>query len=289
MDGPWVQRSITRPFRMHGIRDTPTAMSQENVELVRKGYDAMLEGGIEAALAYIDPQFEMDLPPEIGPEPQVVRGHEALRRWFETAMEVLEEFRIEPEEFIDAGEQVVVPVRILGRGRTSGIEAVQRVTQVWTIRDGLSVRMDSYVDTESALAAAVGRSAGRPVDVVSAQFAAFASGDLAAVAEFWHPDIDWRAVEGAADDVGVIKGHAGLRRYYQDWIETFDQLQAEVEEVLAENGDRVAVVVHNSGIGRVSGVPTDGHYYVTCTVRDGLIVSGREYATREQAIDAARS
>ncbi len=288
MDGLWVRRSITRPVRMHAIRDTATAVSRENIELVRNGYDALREGGIDAALAYIDPQFEMDLPPEIGPEPQVVRGHDAMRRWFETTMQVLEEFRIEPEEFIDAGERVVVPVRILGRGRASGIEAVQRVTQVWTIRDGRSMRMDSYVDRESALAA-VGRSEHGAASVVSAQFAAFASGDLDAVAEFWHPDIDWRAVEGAADDIGVIKGHAGLRRYYQDWIETFDQLQANVEEVLAENGDRVAVVVHNSGIGRVSGVPADGHYYVTCTVRDGLIVSGREYATREQAIDAARS
>jgi ketosteroid isomerase-like protein len=263
-------------------------MSQENVELVRKGYDALREGGIDAALSYIDPQFEMDLPPEIGPEPQVVRGHEELRRWFEMAMEVLEEFRIEPEQFIDAGDQVVVPVRILGRGRTSGIDAVQRVTQVWTIRDGRSVRMDSYIDRESALAA-VGGSEHGPAKVVSAQFAAFASGGLDAVAEFWHPEIEWRAVEGAADDVGVIKGRGGLRRYYQDWIDMFDELRAEVEEVLAENGDRVAVVVHNSGVGRVSGVPTDGHYYVTCTVRDGLIVSGREYATREQAIEAARS
>jgi ketosteroid isomerase-like protein len=262
-------------------------MPHENVELVRKGYEALREGGIDAALAYMDPKFEMDLPPEIGPEPQVVRGHDAVRRWFETAMEVLEEIRIEPEQFIAAGsDKVVVPVRIIARGRSSGLEAVQQVTQVWTIHDGLSVRMDSYIDTESALAA-VGPSERGAADVVTEQFAAFERGGLDAMAEFWHPDIDWRAVEGAADDVGVIKGYAGLRRYYQDWADTFDRLRAEVEEVLVENDERVAVVVHNSGVGRVSGVSTDGHYYVACTVRDGLIVSGREYATREQAIDAA--
>jgi ketosteroid isomerase-like protein len=47
------------------------------------------------------------------------------------------------------------------------------------------------------------------------------------------------------------------------------------------------VVVHNSGRGRSSGVRTDGRYYVVCTVRDGRIVSGREYETREQALEAA--
>jgi ketosteroid isomerase-like protein len=39
------------------------------------------------------------------------------------------------------------------------------------------------------------------VEVVRRQFEAFKGGDLDAVAEFWHPDIDWRAVEGAADDM----------------------------------------------------------------------------------------
>jgi ketosteroid isomerase-like protein len=262
-------------------------MSKQNVEVVRKGYEALRKGGIDAALAFMDPEFEMDLPPEIGPEPQVVRGHEAVRRWFETAMEALEEIRIEPEEFIDAGERVVVPVRIIGRGRTSGLEAVQHVTQVWTIRDGLSVRMDSYVDAESALEA-VGLPRRGAAAVVSKQFAAFEHGGLDAMAEFWHPEIEWRAVEGAADDVGVIKGRAGLRRYYQDWADTFDQLRAEVEEVLLETDERAAVVVNNSGIGRASGVSTEGHYYVACTVRDGLIVSGREYATPGEAVAAAR-
>ena len=123
-------------------------------------------------------------------------------------------------------------------------------------------------------------------DVVRKQFAAFESGGLDAVTEFWHPDIEWRAVEGAADDVGLMRGHGELRRYYQDWIDTFEDLRAEVEEILFEDDDRAAVVVHNSGRGRASSVPTEGHYYVACVVRDGHIVAGREYATRQEALEA---
>jgi ketosteroid isomerase-like protein len=126
------------------------------------------------------------------------------------------------------------------------------------------------------------------VEVVRRQFAALEHGGLDAVAAYWHPEIDWRAVEGAADDVGVISGPDALRRYYQDWVETFDDLRGDVGEVLFEAGDRVAVAVHNSGRGRASGVVTRGRYYVVCTVREGLIVSGREYDSREQALLAVR-
>jgi ketosteroid isomerase-like protein len=127
-----------------------------------------------------------------------------------------------------------------------------------------------------------------PAEVVRQQFAAFEHGGLDRVAGFWHPEIEWRAVEGAADDVGVMKGHDALRRYYEDWIDTFDQLHAEVEEVIFEAGDSAVVVVHNSGLGRASGVRTEGRYYVTCRVRDGEIMSGREYETREQALEAVQ-
>jgi ketosteroid isomerase-like protein len=130
--------------------------------------------------------------------------------------------------------------------------------------------------------------ASESADVVRRQFAALQDGGLDAVEAFWHPDIEWRAVAGAADDVGPIHGRAALRRYYQDWVDTLDDLRADLEEVLAEKGDRVAVTMRNSGRGRASGVVTEGRYHVACTVRDGLIVSGREYATREEAIEAVQ-
>jgi ketosteroid isomerase-like protein len=123
--------------------------------------------------------------------------------------------------------------------------------------------------------------------VLRRSFEGFERGGLDVVARFWHPDIEWRAVEGAADDVGVMTGTDALRRYYQDWIETFEDLRAEVVEVILESDDRVAALIYHSGRGRASRVVTDGRYYVACTIRDGLILSGREYETREQALEAA--
>ena len=128
---------------------------------------------------------------------------------------------------------------------------------------------------------------GESSEVLRRHFAAFEFGGLDAVAEYWHPQIEWRAVKGAADDVGIIDGPDELRRYYSDWTDMLDQLSAEVEEIIFERDDRVAAVVHNSGRGRASGVPVEGRYYVACTVRDGLIVAGREFSTREEALEAA--
>jgi len=125
-------------------------------------------------------------------------------------------------------------------------------------------------------------------DVVRSYFRTFGSGGVDAAAEFWHPEIEWRAIDGALDDVGVLRGRDALRRYYQDWIDTLAELRAEVEEILYETDDRVAAVIRNSGRGRTSGVPTKGRYYVACIVREGWIVAGREYASREEALEAVR-
>ena len=122
-------------------------------------------------------------------------------------------------------------------------------------------------------------------DVVRRQFDAFRD-SLDAAAEFWDADIDWRAAEGAADDVGVMKGTEALRRYYRQWIESFDELRAEVEEVIVETGNRCAVEVRNSGRPHGSDAVVRGRYFVVCTVRQGRIVSGREYESRREALAA---
>jgi ketosteroid isomerase-like protein len=128
--------------------------------------------------------------------------------------------------------------------------------------------------------------ASRPSEVVRRHFGTFGAGGLEDAAKLWHPDIEWRAIEGALDDVGVIRGRDAMRRYYAEWVETIDDLRAEVE-IAFEDDQVVAALVRNSGRGRVSSVPATGSYYVACLVRDGQIVAGREYGSRDDAVAAA--
>lgn len=126
------------------------------------------------------------------------------------------------------------------------------------------------------------------MEVVRRSWEAFNRGGLDAIEEFWHPDIEWRAAEGEVDDIGVFRGRDGMRRYYGDWLDTFDDWQVEVAEVVFHEDECVVAVVRSSARGRASGVRTHGRYAIVYTVRGGQIVSGREYGTTDQALEALR-
>ena len=64
------------------------------------------------------------------------------------------EWTLEPEEFIDAGERVVVLARLSARGRASGVALVRRDGMVWTVRGGKAVRLDYFNRPADALEAA---------------------------------------------------------------------------------------------------------------------------------------
>ena len=115
---------------------------------------------------------------------------------------------------------------------------------------------------------------------------AFAEGGLDAMAEFWDPDIDWRAAEGAIDDIGEIHGPVAVHRYMEDWIDTFDDFRVVVEELRDVGDDRVLSIQRLKGRAKLSGTETDLRYAVVYTVRDGKVVRAREYLSVEGALEA---
>ena len=103
----------------------------------------------------------------------------------------------------------------------------------------------------------------------------------------WTDDIDYRAVEGAPDDHGPIHGKAEMRAYMQDWFDTFDDLKVEPLEVIDAGPDQAVAVVRFGGRAKLSGVEVDLTFAALYTVRDGKVARGREYWTKEQALEAA--
>jgi ketosteroid isomerase-like protein len=99
----------------------------------------------------------------------------------------------------------------------------------------------------------------------------------------WAPDIDHRAIEGAPDDVGPIVGRDAMRAYLAEWYEMFPGLAVVPEEIIDAGLGRVIVMWHVSGTAKASGVPTELRLAIAYTIRDGRIVRGREYLTREEA------
>ena len=88
-------------------------------------------------------------------EGQVYRGLPELIHTFETVdLEAWEERRLEPEEFLDVDDLVVLLLHEYRRGRGSGVELESHTAVVFTVRDGRVVRVRGYMDQDAALTAA---------------------------------------------------------------------------------------------------------------------------------------
>ncbi len=125
-------------------------MSQENVEVVRRFYEAISRRDHAGALACLAPDVIYGVLQE-GP----ANGPDAVKAmWDRWESEWEEGGTTVPEEFIGAGDRIVVAVHETGRARGSGIEVDARVFNVFTFRDGKVVRKVELTKRSDALEAA---------------------------------------------------------------------------------------------------------------------------------------
>jgi ketosteroid isomerase-like protein len=129
-------------------------MSTENIDALRAALEAFNSRDIGRILGFLDPDFEVEVPPALSAEPDTYRGHEGARRYFESFWETMDEIRFRPQRFWDAGESVVVAMRLTAKGRHTAIPVEQRFAQVWTFRDGKATRARTYLSEAEALNAA---------------------------------------------------------------------------------------------------------------------------------------
>ena len=125
------------------------------------------------------------------------------------------------------------------------------------------------------------------VAAVEDAYMALARDGLDGFLDHWTDDLDHRSIEGAPDDRGPIHGKQAMRAYVQDWIDMFDAFRIAPVELIDAEGCVVVAVMSYGGRARQSGIEIAGTYGVVFTIRDGNITRGREYATREQALEAA--
>jgi ketosteroid isomerase-like protein len=129
-------------------------MSQENVEVVREVYRCGELRDWDRLAELFDRDAEQHGTVGGLEEGFVARGVDEIRQVLESAEEAWDEQWVEPEKFIDAGDQVVVFQREYQRGKTSGIELAADTAAVLDLRDGRIVRVQGFMDRAAALAAA---------------------------------------------------------------------------------------------------------------------------------------
>lgn len=129
-------------------------MTQENVEIVRAIYAAYAQGDVEAAVGHFGAEIEWSEPPRSPRGVRPYRGVEGARQSLGAWVSAWDEYRLELDELIDAGDDVLARSRQTVRGKGSGIEVEQPLFSVWTLRDGKVVRHRMYHDEREALEAA---------------------------------------------------------------------------------------------------------------------------------------
>ncbi len=126
-------------------------MSQENVAIVRRAYESFSRAGLDALLEHFHPDAEYDITSAIGPYAGMYYGRAAIRNFLADYFESWEYVQMEPEDFIEVGEDhVVVLLHMHMRGKGSGVEVDAHTHNVWTLRDGKAVRMAVYNDKAEA-------------------------------------------------------------------------------------------------------------------------------------------
>ena len=129
-------------------------MSQENVEIVRRVYEASARRDTETVLSLYASDIEWDM--RRNPygelfETDVRIGHAELRAWFREWYAAFEDFEHECDELIDAGDHVVTVGTDRCRGRESGVQVERTLAGVWTLRNGKVVRVVWFASKEQAL------------------------------------------------------------------------------------------------------------------------------------------
>jgi ketosteroid isomerase-like protein len=125
-------------------------MSQENVQIVQRGFEQYFATG-EPPWDVYDEGIEVY--DHDTPDQGVYRGHAGVARWLEDWGAAWAEWSIDLEQLIDAGDSVVVFIRMRTTGLGSGIQTDREDAQVLRLRDAQVVRLDYFNDRRQALKA----------------------------------------------------------------------------------------------------------------------------------------
>ena len=127
-------------------------MSRENLELVRRMYEAFSRGDAEVALSYFDPEVVMDASHRV--DGRIGHGRQELTAILAEWLGTWDEWREEIEETRDLGDNRVLVISTQrGVGKGSGVEWKNRFAMLYEVQGGKVTRWTIYDDLSQALEA----------------------------------------------------------------------------------------------------------------------------------------
>jgi ketosteroid isomerase-like protein len=267
-------------------------MSRDDVEIVRRVFDAIARRDSAAVLALYDPHVEIEVMRGAFAEfvlgEGVYRGYEGLRTVQRALSEAFASIETICEELIDAGRHVLSASRYRARGRGSGIEVEGPLQYgVWTIRDGKIARVVWFSTRAEALEATSAREAAENIETVRRILDAWGQGDFRTQADALDPDIAFETFMPDAVENVVARGSAQLEAFTREWLAQWRDYRVVGEEFRVIGPDRVFVSVRQVGTGGHSDVEVDSPGYTVWRLRDGKVVELSLHYDRGEALGTA--
>jgi ketosteroid isomerase-like protein len=125
----------------------------DKVQQARAAYDAWSRRDLDAFVECFSEDVELRPVLGRGLGSTTYRGHRGLRRWYDEANEEWDELLVDPYEFHESGDHLVIFLRAIGRGRGSHVQVKAEIVHLAEFRDGKFTRLDGFSDREEALEA----------------------------------------------------------------------------------------------------------------------------------------
>jgi ketosteroid isomerase-like protein len=252
-------------------------MEPDNVELVRRLWEAFERGGIDAVLEIVDPDVEWE---PYGGGGMVYRGHDGLRAYMDWRAERKEQTDASLYSAFAKGDAVIARGEVRIRG-PHGITTMQP-GWLYEFENGKLVRFRGFATQDAALRAA-GLTREDPASIVRELWACFNRGGIDQMLEMVHEDAEWHTYRGPE---GVYRGHDGIRRYYADVAADVTDATA-TEYTVRELCDAIVVSGSLQTVDH-SGLIAQHQIHWVYWLEDGKVRRAASLPRREQAEAAAR-
>jgi uncharacterized protein len=127
-------------------------MSEEELQALRRIYDAFSRWDVDELCRNVAHDFEMNLP-ETLPFGGTRHGYDGVRAFAVVYQDFVEGAWADPDDFLDAGDRIVVLGRVRGSVRATGREYEVAFAHVWAMTDGVPSSFRGYLDTVPILVA----------------------------------------------------------------------------------------------------------------------------------------
>jgi ketosteroid isomerase-like protein len=128
-------------------------VSEHDTALLRRFYEALNGGDFDAVMDLCDHQVEVYVAPDVV-RSVPPRGHRDVKAWLRGWFDSWHDYRPEPEDFVEAGDQVVALVHLRARGKGSRFLIEEEIADVFEVDEGKISMLRLYVERDVALAQA---------------------------------------------------------------------------------------------------------------------------------------